>query len=143
MAVSDDIEARVRRAVVQALGLAVAGLVCAVAAGFLVAAMYLALCTVMEPVYACLATAGALLLIVIAILGLASQAASRRAVAPPRWPPDNPSLAALLAGEQLAGSAKHWLASHPRKSVIGVFALGFAVGFSPRLRRTLLRWLRG
>ncbi len=143
MALSDDIEARIRRAVVRALGLAVATAVFATAAGFLLAALYLALRTAMEPVFACLVTAGVLLLIVAIVLVLSGRAAVSPSAAAPARPTADPVLAAMRAGEQLAGTTQRWLSEHRLQTLIGLFACGFAIGFSSRLRRGLLRWLRG
>jgi predicted RND superfamily exporter protein len=143
VALSDDIEARVRRAVVRALGLAVAAALLATAAGFLLAALYLALRTAMEPLFACLVTAGVLLLIVAIVLMLSGRAAVPRSAAAPGQPAADPVLAAMRAGEQLAGTTQRWLGQHRLETVIGLFACGFAIGFSSRLRRGLLRWLRG
>jgi hypothetical protein len=136
------IEAAIRRAVQRFLGLAAAGLLLIAALGFLVAATYLALARVMEPVFACLLTGGALLVLVILVLAATSHVAART---PPPAPKrqGEPALLAALAGEQFATTIESWLGGHRRETVAGLFVLGFAIGWSPRLRRALVRWLRG
>lgn len=141
MLIFEEIEAAIRRGVVWLVGLVTAGLVLAVACGFLLAAMYLALVTVMEPMAACLVLGGALLVLVVVLLALTLRAASR--VKPvPRQLQDEPAVQSLRAGAQLANSIRGMTEGSQRVALTALFLAGFAVGFSPRLRRNVLRWLR-
>lgn len=115
--------------------------------GFLIAALYIGLARDMAPAGAALTTgavclAGAGLLTLIGWLVLRSLAArgERDEKAPAAAAPDAVKMA-MAVGEALGGDLQS-LAKNHRYGLIGAaLAAGFAVGVSPKLRRSLLNLL--
>ena len=115
--------------------------------GFLVAAMYIGLAQDMAPAGAalttgviCLAGAGLLTLIGWLVLRSLSPSDKRDEHPPQAVKPDAVKLA-MAVGEVLGGDLQS-LAKQHRYGLIGAaLAAGFAVGVSPKLRRSLLNLL--
>lgn len=115
--------------------------------GFLVAALYMTLSRGMEPAGAALVTgavcfAGAVLLTVVGWLVLRSLAARRKPVedtAHERAP--DAARMAMVVGEVVGGDLQFLVRRHRYGMIGAALAAGFAVGVSPKLRRSLLRLL--
>jgi uncharacterized protein YqfA (UPF0365 family) len=108
-----------------------------VALVFLIVAFYLALAGVMASWLAALATAGAALLFSLLVV-LIARLITRRTIPPGVR---NRHRAAADLGE-LLGRQAHDFVSGNSLSMVGILlALGFAMGFSPRLRKMLMKLL--
>lgn len=108
--------------------------------GFLCAGVYLELAARTSPGSAALLTGAALLLLAV-LTGLAGALLLRRRAT--AEPTTDPMLLAAAAGEALAGTTQAWLRGLGPRGLGVALAAGFAVGFSPRLRRALARLLSG
>lgn len=108
-----------------------------VAIVFLILALYLGLVGMMAPWLAALATAGAALLFSLLVLFIA-KLITRRTIAPTHR---NRQRSAADLGE-LLGRQAHDLVAGNSLSLLGILiAAGFAMGFSPRLRKFLMKLL--
>lgn len=105
---------------------------------FLIIAFYLYLATMLEPYQAALASAGAALLFSLVVLLIARLITRRRKLtAQERARHRN----AAELGE-LLGSGAHGFLAGNSLSLLGMLAgLGFALGFSPKLRKILMKLL--
>ena len=126
--------------------LAVAVLVGVTGLGFLFAALYLALVEVIPPAGAAIATG-----VVALLLALVLALQARSAIAPRPKPRDGADAeagsadTAVLAsqlGRLLGESTSQSLRTNAPRAALIALAAGFAVGVSPRLRRSLLKLLR-
>ncbi len=112
------------------------------ALGFLCAGLYLTLASAMSPAWAASLT-GLSLLLLAALAGLIGSLALRR---PPRKAAarnSDPMILAAAAGEALAGSTQAALRGVGLRGLGIALVAGFAIGFSPSLRRALVRLLSG
>ena len=131
----------IAQAIVGGVSFLIAAILLVVGVGFLGAAVYFALCRVIAPPMASLATGLCILLtaIVVILLGrlfgkMLGKAERRRHAT--RAPAGARELAAdlgILAGEEMAALAR----SHVRGTLVASLVAGFAVGASPGLRRLL------
>ena len=111
-------------------------------AGWLLAALWLALCGVLSASLAALVT-GAAAVVAAALVAAIWYASRARPSAPERVPSADGNeggiesqLAARLAA--LAGrGAASYVGAHPGRAALGALAAGFVVGASPQLRATL------
>jgi|SRR6185437_3671090 len=104
---------------------------------FLIIALYLGLASLMAPWLAALATAGTALLFSLLVLLLA-KLITRRAVPPAHR---NRQRSAADLGELLGRQAHDFVAGNSLPMLGILIATGFAMGFSPRLRKFLLKLL--
>lgn len=105
---------------------------------FLIIAFYLYLATMMEPYQAALASAGAALLFSLLVL-LVAWLATRKARLTAQERARHRNAAEL--GELLGRSAHGFLAGNSLSLLATLAGLGFALGFSPRLRKLLMKLL--
>ena len=108
-----------------------------VALVFLIIALYLGLTSVMAPWLAALATAGAALLFFLLVL-LIAKLITRRTVPPALR---NRQRSAADLGELLGRQAHDFVAGNSLPMLGILIATGFAMGFSPRLRKFLMKLL--
>jgi len=108
-----------------------------VALVFLIVAFYLALAGVMAPWLAALATAGAALLFSLLVVLIARLITRRTIPSGVR----NRHRAAADLGELLGRQAHDFILGNSLSMVGILLALGFAMGFSPRLRKMLMKLL--
>jgi membrane protein implicated in regulation of membrane protease activity len=108
-----------------------------VALVFLIIALYLGLASVMAPWLAALATAGAALLFSLLVL-LIAKLITRRTIAPAHR---NRQRSTADLGELLGRQAHDFVAGNSLPMLGILIATGFAMGFSPRLRKFLLKLL--
>lgn len=140
------LEARLRGLLGAAMVLLAALVLLLIALGFLAAALYLGLTRVMDPAWAALLTA-------VAALALAGLVVLVRRLGRRRPPPPAGGLGFGLGGEavplgavsalgaQIGDDTARFARAHAGKAIGLALALGFAVGVSPRLRRSLWRLL--
>lgn len=127
-----------------ALAVALAAVVLAlVGGGFLFAALFLWLASVMEPALAALATG----LVVLAAAGVVALIGRmlvrvRRAVPAAPLSGATPTDVAAVAGSELGVAVAAWLRAHLPQLALAAAGAGFVVGVSPRLRAALWRQLR-
>lgn len=108
-----------------------------VALVFLIVALYLGLATIMAPWLAALATAGAAILFSLLVV-LIARLMTRRSVAPSIR---NRQRNAAELGELLGRQAHDFVAGNSLPMLGILLAAGFAMGFSPRLRKFLMKLL--
>jgi membrane protein implicated in regulation of membrane protease activity len=108
-----------------------------VAMVFLFIAAYIGLSTVMAPWLAALVIAGAALVFVLLVLLIAR--AITRKVVPSAAKARHRSTAEL--GELLGRQAHDFVAGNSPMMLGGLLVVGFAMGFSPRLRKLLMKLL--
>jgi uncharacterized protein YqfA (UPF0365 family) len=108
-----------------------------VAIVFLIVAFYLALAGTMAPWLAALATAGAALLFSLLVV-LIARLITQRTIPPAL---KNRHRAAADLGELLGRQAHDFVSGNSLSMVGLLLALGFAMGFSPKLRKMLMKLL--
>ena len=104
---------------------------------FLIIAFYLALATLMAQWLAALATAGTALLFALLVLLIARMIT--RATVPPATRDRHRSAAEL--GELLGIQARNFTSANSPIAIGVLIVAGFAIGFSPKLRRLLMKLL--
>ncbi len=126
-----------------ALTLAAMALV-GVAVGFFAAALYLALAAEVSPRMAALICGGVFVFLALVLLLIARGVLGRRKTAPhpaANGAPASPEVAAEL-GQAIGETARVALRGKTPHMVAAALGAGFAIGVSPRLRRTILRFLQ-
>jgi ABC-type protease/lipase transport system fused ATPase/permease subunit len=108
-----------------------------VALVFLIVAFYLLLTGMMAPWLAALATAGAALLFSLLVLLIARPATRSRVPQATR----NRHRATAELGELLGRQAHNFVSANSPTLLALLLGAGFAVGFSPRLRKILMKLL--
>lgn len=111
----------------------------AAAFGLLVAAEYFAFATILSPPFAALAAAGtAVLFCIIAVVAgkliLSGMKKRSRARMQTRI--------ASIIGEIFGADLGEFAERHPARSLGAALAAGFVIGFSPKLRKALVHFLR-
>jgi len=124
------------RLAINSAAIALALLAGCVALVFLVIAFYFGMTEMMQPWAAALTTAGASILLAILVLLVARGIASS---VPARERERHRSAADL--GEAVGRQAHMFLSANSPMLMLGLTVLGFALGFSPRLRKILMRML--
>jgi FtsH-binding integral membrane protein len=112
------------------------------ALGFLCAGLYLTLASAMSPAWAASLT-GLSLLLLAALAGLIGSLMLRRRPRKAAARNSDPMILAAAAGEALAGSTQAALRGLGLRGLGVALAAGFLIGFSPPLRRALVRLLTG
>lgn len=112
------------------------------AVGFLAAALYLGLATLLSPPLAALASAGVLLvaaLLAVLVAGFRRNASRATGTVPA----SDLSEAAAALGSRLGEQAARQAQAHPWAAAGAALACGAIVGANPRLRALLMGLLRG
>lgn len=137
---------RLSRLAIAFVCILVAALLAASALGLLGAALYLELLTLVVPPVAAALTAAAALLLAFLVLLVGRAVNGRRAGSPSRTGRGAgmaaPLGAAGLLGEEVGQAAGAFTRAHADKAIVAALVAGFALGLSPRLRRSLWRLLQ-
>lgn len=107
--------------------------------GLLVAADYFAFATILSPAFAALAAAGTAILVCIIAVVVGKLTLSRmKKRARARMQTNIASILGEVFGADLGGVTER----HPARSLGAALAAGFVLGFSPKLRKALLHFVR-
>ena len=107
--------------------------------GLLVAAIYFAFAIILSPPLAALAGAGTAILfcIIAVVVGKLILSSMKK-----RQHVRMQTRLASMIGEVFGGDFGEFAERHPARSIGAALAAGFAIGFSPRLRKALVHFLR-